>query len=1141
MTSRTLFVARFALVMFLVFSGTSLAGAGLWIQADPQATDESLFSPVWLNWFEVDQRPLIYRRVVDIPEEANRATVHLRTSGYVYLWVDGKLEHRWTPVKADKKKNIVAQPADRNRGHELDLSSVLRPGRHVICVSAPAEGFAMDGGIYNITRRLASLETGGEWTVTQFRPTTIIEDQSIMTLDYDGEAAEGICGPATKVAIKESEAWTVGEDALAATYAKGFAAWLREGYDEADWRLTLLEQKGIYLDVTTGTQAMGGWGGPARLPAAIRGRVQAAADLRQTPTGSLDDRIAAIEKADLTSVEALEGGVDELADAAMALRHFVGATAKATLAVNEHDDTLAIYLAADALGIPMTTEINDDVVEAINGQLNHPLGRLNESRYDRLGWVNHPELADSVVGNWGVRVNPVSGATSFTVEHRWLFSTDPEDRGIEEQRQTMGYNIEGQWGHVDAQQTWKNDERYKGYKGLAWYRQWLHIPSEWAGNAVELRMPNLLGQARIWWNDTEVSEYLKDGILTVPAKAVMYGTRNCVAIRLDADGGQIGPATYGCPALDGPAGKATPKVDVLATPLSPCVVMTPETEDLWIHHAANGELYAQTSQNTNRSFTSYAAATDGKLSSAWMYLALMPENANDPARPILLVFEKNPLAVTCERGVTKITLSGPGQRVVAVRPWAKAEPSDAAESLDAAAERWLSLTRAVPVNYVTLTKLVEKAGDYSGITIDSIPPGPKLQQTVVYHYLRIEDEWGTAPKRVAPVPALLSLATDPASKARPDDMPSLKLWQDRWELSVPALEEFQVLQDGGLAAAYKVLDDTDRITYSYRIEAWPKLVGFTSWMFGGADTGVAGNFRECEIIASTGANIYRPQHNYSDEPIPDGWGGKALQAKYKNRLDVIVAACNENGLAYMNNIDQTLGPNHKQVRNDYDNFIPKVYAHYEKIAGQLHDKAFWEVQYDLINEPFDHKAVKYNPAMVELTRRVRALDKRHLLCIEPCQAWGAIQQLRLIEPTGDPLTLYSFHDYNFRLGQADDRWPNVKQDISNIYQMWWPAFEFQMLHATPMHCGEYGGFRGPSNDTLAQRTLQNDFFKVFDQMGASSNYYPGRTGFGGRKTFESLYDGSIRLSNVARTFRQYFRRGDFNMYWPAWPGNAAGD
>ncbi len=1140
MTSRTSRAGRFALVTLLILSATSLASAGRWIHADAQAMAEPAFSPVWLNWFEVSQRPLIYRRVVDVPQEANRATLHLRTSGYVYLWVDGKLEYRWAPVKGDEKKNISAQPADRSRVHEFDLSSVLGPGRHVICVSAPPEGFVIDGGLYNITQRLASLETGDDWTVTKFRPTTIIEDQSIMTLEYDGEAVEGLCGPARKVAVEDGEAWTVCEDALAATYAKGFAAWLREGYAEADWRLMLLEEKGIYLNVT-GRQAMGGWGGSARLPAAVRARIQAAADLRQTPTGSLDERIAAIEKADVASVEVLEAGVDELADAATALRRFVEATAKATLAAHEHDDTLAIILAADALGIPMTPVVSDDVVEGITGQLNHPLGRLNESRYDRLGWINHPELADSVVGNWGVRVNPVSGETSFKVEHRWLFSTDPQDRGIEEQRQTMGYNIEGQWGHIDAQQNWQNDERYKDYRGLAWYRQWLYIPSEWAGNAVELRVPGLLGEARIWWNDTEVSEHLKDGKLTVPASAVMYGTRNCVAIRLDADGGQIGPARYGCPALDGPAGKATPKVRTLATPLSPCAVLTPETDELWIHHAGMGELYAQTGQADATSLKHYVADRDGKLATSWMYLMLMPEHESDPARPILLTFEKNPVKVTCEQGVTKITLSEAGQRVVAVRPWAKANPADATESLDAAASRWAPLTRAIPISYVTLTKLVEKAGDYSGITVDSIPPGPKLQQTVVYHYLRIEDEWGTEARKVAPIPALLSLATDPASRARPDDAPSLKLWQDRWELAVPALNDIQILQDGGMAAAYKVLEDTDRISYSYRIEAWPKLVGFTSWMFGGADVGVMGNFRECEILASTGANIYRPQHNYSDEPVPGAWGGKPLQAKYKTRVDVIVAACNEAGLAYMNNIDQTLGPNHKQVRNDYDNFIPKVYAHYEKIAAQLHDKPFWAVQYDLINEPFDHKAVKYNPAMVELTRRVRALDNRHLLCIEPCQAWGAIQQLRLIEPTGDPLTLYSFHDYNFRLRKADDRWPNAKEDIRTIFKMWWPAFEFQMLHATPMHCGEYGGFRGPSNDTLAQRTLQNDFFKVFDQMGASSNYYPGRTGFGGRKTFESLYDGSIRLSNVARTFREYFRRGDFNMYWPEWPGNAAGN
>jgi hypothetical protein len=233
----------------------------------------------------------------------------------------------------------------------------------------------------------------------------------------------------------------------------------------------------------------------------------------------------------------------------------------------------------------------------------------------------------------------------------------------------------------------------------------------------------------------------------------------------------------------------------------------------------------------------------------------------------------------------------------------------------------------------------------------------------------------------------------------------------------------------------------------------------------------------------------------------------------------------------MNNIDQTLGRKQEFVRENYAEFMGLISAHYEKIARQLAARPFWAVAYDLINEPFDHKHERYNPAMKELTRRVRAIDKTHLCYVEPCEAWGAIQQLRLIEPTGDPLTVYSFHDYNFRLHKAEDRWPTLDRDITSIYRMWLPAIEFQIKHGVCMHCGEFGGHAHPTDESVAQLTLMNDFFRIFDQFGMHHHYYTGRD------VYQRLADGSIRPSNVIRAYRAYFRRPDFNLYHRRWPGH----
>jgi len=390
-----------------------------------------------------------------------------------------------------------------------------------------------------------------------------------------------------------------------------------------------------------------------------------------------------------------------------------------------------------------------------------------------------------------------------------------------------------------------------------------------------------------------------------------------------------------------------------------------------------------------------------------------------------------------------------------------------------------------------------------------VPRGPLLRHTVAYDYLETKDDWGTEPLKIAPLPALCSYAIDCT-------FPTLKL--DR---------EVEVFQDGGLVAPYRGIRGTDRLSYSYHVEPYPRFAGFTSWMFSPVDTGVLGNKRELELIAHTGANSYRPQHNYSDEMPPkhlDPGGGRT-------RVQCIVDYSSAVGVSYMNNIDQTLGPNHKQVREDYAAFIPKVYAHYEKIARQLLGRPFWAVAYDLINEPFDHKHQLYNPAMKELTRRVRAIDPVHLCYIEPCEAWGAIRKLDVVEPTGDPLTVYSFHDYNFRLKAAADRWPSLERDISSIYRLWFPAIRFQIQHGCCMHCGEFGGHHHPTDDSIAQTLLSNDFFRVFDQFGMHHNYYTGRD------VYQRLADGSIRPSNVIRAYRAYFARPDFNVYYPRWKGH----
>lgn len=547
-------------------------------------------------------------------------------------------------------------------------------------------------------------------------------------------------------------------------------------------------------------------------------------------------------------------------------------------------------------------------------------------------------------------------------------------------------------------------------------------------------------------------------------------------------------------------------VKVLATPLSPCVVLTPTGGDLHIHHNGKAELALP----GGRWADDYDAEKASRLRANWALLWLAPASADAPERPILLVFEKNPAAIDCATGVTKLKLGWQG-RVIAVRPWAKAMPRKAdAAGIAKMAAFWSRAALAVPVNYLSVTKVLEKAKPWRLISADDLPPGPLLGQRVVYDYLVTKDQWGTKPLKLAPLPALCSFAVD-------CKYPTL-------ELDDP--NSVRVIQDGGLAGPYRAVVGAERVGYRYRVEPWPRMVGFTSWMFGHADTGVPGNKREMEIIAATGVNSYRPQHNFAAEPAVGFAPGEK-----RTRVAALADFCRDAGVNYVNNIDQTLGPaNQALLRKDYDKWVQTVLLpHYDKLTGQLAGREFWQAAYDLVNEPFDHQAAKYNPAMKRLTARIRKTDRRHLLYVEPCQSWGAVEQLRLIEPTGDPLTMYSFHDYTFRMKAAADRWPSADADISTICRKWWPAFQYAIRNGVGMHCGEFGGFGGPSDDSLCQVTLLNDFFRIFDQFGMHHHYYTGRG------IYQRQLDGSLRPGNVVRTYRQYTQRKNLNLYYEPWP------
>jgi hypothetical protein len=157
------------------------------------------------------------------------------------------------------------------------------------------------------------------------------------------------------------------------------------------------------------------------------------------------------------------------------------------------------------------------------------------------------------------------------------------------------------------------------------------------------------------------------------------------------------------------------------------------------------------------------------------------------------------------------------------------------------------------------------------------------------------------------------------------------------------------------------------------------------------------------------------------------------------------------------------------------------------------------------------------------------VDTTHLIYLETIPPWGPGAKpfpkgaFASLEPTGDALTVYSFHDYDFRL---PPRWPNERHDVRDILERWIPAFRFAIDHRVPIHLGEFGGFEQTEQsvyDNLCTRTLLLDYLAIFDQFGWHWHYYANRGVTRVRK------DGSLEESHVQKTYRRYFARGTFNV------------
>lgn len=484
--------------------------------------------------------------------------------------------------------------------------------------------------------------------------------------------------------------------------------------------------------------------------------------------------------------------------------------------------------------------------------------------------------------------------------------------------------------------------------------------------------------------------------------------------------------------------------------------------------------------------TVYDRAAHGPLSENWV---LLVEALNRGGRlPIEMVFLQAPQRISFMAGdggtaQVRVIFATPGARLFLLRPlkeWrgflaqAQTLTGDLKDpAVRGAAERYIQpcrlWSRAV-LNYPVT---------FSEVFMRDPEDNWALRVADVYNYWEFRDEWGTEPLRLAPLPPL-------ASYGLMVGYPGLKI-----------LGRAQVLGSRGVWGDEVAAVGQSFITYRVPLDPMKRFGGFTAFCFGPTDIGGPGSLTEILAIKVTGANSFRPQHNQTGE------------AAMKT-----VNWCWENGLQHVFNIDEK--------------WVADVIEHYQRLAEQCKDYPPDAVAYDLLNEPETRDPSAYNALVRKVTAAIRAIDRSHLIYVEVIPPWGpgaspypeaAFETLR---PTGDPLSCYSFHDYEFRL---PPRWPNDEHDVRDILARWLPAFRFSIDHRAPIHLGEFGAFEQTGQsvfDNPCALTLMADYLRIFDQFGWHWHYYSDRG------TLRVRADGSLQESYVQQACRRFFARGTFN-------------
>lgn len=484
----------------------------------------------------------------------------------------------------------------------------------------------------------------------------------------------------------------------------------------------------------------------------------------------------------------------------------------------------------------------------------------------------------------------------------------------------------------------------------------------------------------------------------------------------------------------------------------------------------------------------YDAQTQGKLSENWVLLVGDFSRGGD--LPIQLVFLHAPTRITFKigkAGTTEVAVSfeKPEVQLFILRPLKEWRGLlEMAQVMTARPLRQQRIQIYLDQCRLWSRAVLDYPVTFSEAFVREAQDGGALRVADVYNYRTFQDEWGTKPLRLASLPPL-------ATYGLVTKYPGLKV-----------LNETEMLGWRGIWGDHLAVKDQDYVVYRVPLEPIQRYAGFTSYCFGPTDIGEPGGLKEIESIKRTGSNSWRPQHNNNSRRARD-----------------TVDWCWAQGI--------------QQVFNADEKWVPDIVEHFRSLAKQYKDYPPGAVAYDPLNEPETRDPRAYCTLQKKITNAIREHDTTHLIYFEAMPAWGPGAApfprgaFETLMPTGDELTVYSFHDYQYRL---EPRWPNEQHDVRLILTKWIPAFRFSIEQRRPIHLGEFGGFEQTRQSVFnnpCALTMMMDYINVFDQFGWHWHYYSNRGVVRVRK------DGSLGESYIQGACRRYFARGTFNANFNA--------